>query len=73
MRQRRVGLSIRTWEYDFAHDTWLQKTPYEGPAREGAVGFTVKNRGFVTTGASSSTAFDDLREFHPNEVYNVND
>jgi len=62
-----------TWEYDFAHDTWLQKTPYEGPAREGAVGFSVKNRGFVTTGTSGSTAYDDLREFHPNEVYNVND
>lgn len=62
-----------TWEYDFKTDTWKQKTPYEGPAREGAVGFTVANRGFVTTGISGTTAFDDLREFHPNEVYNAND
>ncbi|HMH22660.1 MAG TPA: hypothetical protein VK563_12830 [Puia sp.] len=62
-----------TWEYDFATDLWKQKTPYEGPAREGAVGFTVENRGFVATGISGTTAFDDLREFHPNEVYNAND
>jgi len=62
-----------TWEYDFKTDLWYQKTPYEGPAREGAVGFTVKNRGFITTGISSTVAFDDLREFHPNEVYNAND
>jgi N-acetylneuraminic acid mutarotase len=67
------SLYTYTWEYDFATDLWREKTPYEGPAREGAVGFTVRNRGFVTTGISGSTAFDDLREFHPNEVYNAND
>jgi hypothetical protein len=30
-----------TWEYDFATDLWLEKTPYEGTARTGAVGFTL--------------------------------
>ena len=62
-----------TWEYDFKTDLWKQKTPYEGPARTGSIGFTVQNRGFVTTGISGTTAFDDVREFHPNEVYNAND
>ena len=30
-----------TWEYDFATDLWTEKTPYEGNARTGAVGFTL--------------------------------
>jgi N-acetylneuraminic acid mutarotase len=30
-----------TWEYDFTSDLWLEKTPYEGSARTGAVGFTL--------------------------------
>ena len=62
-----------TWEYDFASDRWIGKTAFEGVARTGAVGFSVKDRGYVTTGRSSTTPFDDIREFHPNEVYNVND
>ncbi|MDP4257211.1 MAG: kelch repeat-containing protein [Bacteroidota bacterium] len=62
-----------TWEYDFATDLWTQKTPYEGSARQGAVGFTVLNRGFVTTGISGSTANDDTREFFPNQIYNQYD
>ncbi len=61
-----------TWEYDFATDLWTEKTPYEGAARQGAVGFTVDNRGFVTTGLGS-TANDDLREFFPNQIYNQYD
>jgi hypothetical protein len=38
-----------TWEYDFKSDLWLEKTPYEGTARTGAVGFT------IGTGAVGST------------------
>ena len=68
-----VSLLNWTWEYDFATDLWKEKTPYEGAAREGAVGFTILGRGYVGTGKSASAVFDDLREFHPNEVYNVND
>jgi N-acetylneuraminic acid mutarotase len=63
-----------TWEYDFASDLWTQKTPYEGGARVNAVGFTIKNRGFVGTGlpsaAGGGTGFTDLREFFPDQVYN---
>ena len=63
-----------TWEYDFASDLWTQKTPFEGGARVNAVGFTIKNRGFVGTGlpsaAGGGVGFQDLREFFPDQVYN---
>ena len=62
-----------TWEYDFKTDLWKEKSLYEGAARTGAVGFTVQNRGFIGLGRSSGQALDDLREFHPNEVSNLND
>jgi hypothetical protein len=61
-----------TWEYDFASDLWTEKTPYEGSARQGAVGFNIGARGFVATGLGS-TANDDLREFFPNQIYNQYD
>jgi len=63
-----------TWEYDFASDLWTEKTPFEGGARVNAVGFTIKNRGFVGTGLPSATGggvgFQDLLEFFPNQIYN---
>jgi N-acetylneuraminic acid mutarotase len=62
-----------TWEYDLSTDVWKQKTPFEGVARTGAVGLTVQNRGFIGLGRSNSQPLYDLREFHPNEVYNPND
>ena len=62
-----------TWEYDFATDLWTEKTPYEGTARNGAVGFTVQNRGFIATGISGSAGNSDCREFYPNQIYNQYD
>ncbi len=68
------GSILKTvWEYNFAADTWIQKTPWEGLERQGAVGFTVKGRGFLTTGRNSTYRFDDLREFLPTATYNAND
>src|SRR6185437_16145699 len=67
------GTSIGyTWEYDFATDLWTEKTPYEGTARSGAVGFTLSNRGFVGTGlgTGNTAGFSDIEEFFPNQVYN---
>lgn len=61
------------WEYDFATDLWVKKTAFEGTERTGALGFAIKNRGFVTTGRNSSLSFDDLREFLPFDTYNAND
>jgi N-acetylneuraminic acid mutarotase len=62
-----------TWRYNFATDIWERRTAFEGAARSGAVGFGVQNRGFVTTGRSSSNYFDDVYEFNPDEDYNSND
>jgi N-acetylneuraminic acid mutarotase len=62
-----------TWEYDFASDLWTEKTPYEGAARNGAVGFTIDNRGFVATGINGATGYSDVREFFPNQIYNQYD
>jgi len=67
------ALMTFTWEYDFLTDLWVEKTPFEGAARTGGVGFTVQNRGYVGTGRSSSQPLDDIREFFPNEVENPND
>jgi len=61
------------WEYDFTGDQWTQKTDFEGGTRTGATGFTVKDRGFLLTGAQSSQVFSDFWEFHPNEDYNQYD
>jgi N-acetylneuraminic acid mutarotase len=57
------------WEYDPDLDTWTQKTGFEGTEREAAVGFTVQNRFFVTTGRSSGYQLDDTWEFKPDETY----
>ncbi|HUZ61462.1 MAG TPA: kelch repeat-containing protein [Hanamia sp.] len=62
-----------TWQYDIQHDQWYSKTAYEGLAREGAVGFTVDDTGYVGTGASGTQYFDDLRLFQPNAAYNSAD
>ncbi len=61
----RSGVIGTTYEYNFGDDTWAQKTGFEGTVREGALAFTIGNRGYVTTGNNSSTRFDDLWEFFP--------
>lgn len=70
------GLNSKTWEYDPAADQWTEKTGFEGSARQQAVGFTLKGRGFVATGNAGSTSslqFDDVREFKPNDTDNTTD
>jgi len=53
------------WEYNPTADEWTQKTSLEASAREAAVGFAVGNKGYVTTGRSGATRFDDLWELDP--------
>jgi len=69
-----------TWQYDFAQDQWLEKTPFEGPPTTGAVGFSLNSStgggGYIGTGRSSpgqSGASDYLRQFFPSETQNPND
>ncbi|HEY4147789.1 MAG TPA: kelch repeat-containing protein [Chitinophagaceae bacterium] len=61
------------WEYDFPSDLWIQKSDFEGGTRTGAVGFAVKQRGYLLTGNVSSQVFSDFWEFHPEEEYNQYD
>lgn len=61
------------WEYDPVNDLWDLKEPFEGPARTGAVGFSIKNRGYITTGSSGSLPLTDTWEFQPYAEYNKND
>ena len=61
------------WEYNFASDTWDQKTAFEGSARTNAVAFSVGGKAIVATGQSSSYYLDDVWEFRPLEEYNKND
>lgn len=63
----RGSVSSTVWEYNPSNDFWIEKTPIEGAARRDAVAFTVNERGFVTTGRSGSSYFDDIWELEPNE------
>lgn len=71
------GLNQFTWEYNPHSDRWDEKTKFKGTARTGAVAFSLRNRGFVLTGRSStgttSLHFDDMWEFKPKEKYNKYD
>ena len=65
-----------TWEYDFSNDTWVEKTPLEGPGTTGGVGFNIQGRGYFATGrtgAGQAAQSDFLREFQPTIVVNPND
>lgn len=66
------GSMSSCWQYNFAQDLWVKMTPFENSAREGAVGFSVSNRGYIATGRSGSSPFDDIMEFLPNEPYVAN-
>jgi N-acetylneuraminic acid mutarotase len=68
-----TGTVQNTWEYNPVTDRWEEKTAFDGTSRTGAVGFTVKGRGFVATGANSSSGLDDLREFDPTAENDTND
>jgi N-acetylneuraminic acid mutarotase len=67
------ALTTTTWEYDFATDLWTSKQAYEGAARQGANGFSISQGGYLGMGRSSTFAFDDLRQFFPDQAYNAND
>ena len=76
-----------TWEYDMSKtsggqdvDLWTEKTPFEGPATTGAVGFSLNaaagGGGFIGTGRSSpgqAGSSDFLWQFFPAQTQNPND
>jgi len=67
------SMNSHTWEYDPSNDTWTEKTAFSGTARTGALGFTLKDRGFVMTGRSGTAPFDNMYELQPTVADNTND
>jgi N-acetylneuraminic acid mutarotase len=61
------------WEYDFANDTWLQKSDFEGSAREFALAFNVGGKAIVATGQAGTYYMDDVWEFRPFEELDEDD
>lgn len=59
------GVLTTVWQYNPVDDTWESRTALEASARSGAIGFTVKGSGYITTGSNSSYRFDDLWKFNP--------
>jgi N-acetylneuraminic acid mutarotase len=60
-----TSIDNQVWQYDPTTDIWLRKTDFEGYARENAVGFSIGDRGYVTTGRNSSARYDDIYQFDP--------
>lgn len=61
----RGGLLSTTWVYHIDNDTWEEKTYFEGSVRQGALGFSILDRGYIVSGNNGSYYFDDLWEFLP--------
>jgi N-acetylneuraminic acid mutarotase len=59
------SMNSHTWEYDYTTDTWTEKTAFSGTARTGALGITLKNRGFIMSGRSGTAPFDNMYELQP--------
>ncbi len=64
---------IITWEYDPDFDLWKQKTSFEGAARSEAASFSIENKAYILTGRNSSSRFDDIWRFDPNDTENEDD
>lgn len=68
------GPVSKTWRYDFNGDQWERRTDLERNLRTHAVGFSVKNRGFVGLGNFGSLTFlEDFQEFMPDQTHNDQD
>ena len=55
-----AGLTI-----DAGAQTWTQKDNLGGSVRSGATGFSIGNKGYITTGYTGSVYCNDLWEFDP--------
>jgi len=62
------------WQYNPSTRTWLLQTPMlqtYSASRDGAVGFTIGNLGYVATGRNGNIRLDDVWGFDPTQ-YHVN-
>lgn len=56
-----------TWKYYPSSDQWEEVHAFKGSTRTEAVAFSNGERGFVATGKSGTTRFDDIWELKPYE------
>lgn len=61
------GSRSDTWKYYPATDLWEKVAKFKGSARSNAVSFSNGTRGYVATGGSGTSYFDDIWELHPYE------
>jgi N-acetylneuraminic acid mutarotase len=55
------------WEWNQANNTWVQKSNFPGAGRQYATGFSIGNKGYITTGVNWSVTNDvktDLWEWN---------
>ena len=57
------------WEYNPDLDLWKQRTSFEGTSRNEFVSFALNDRGYVATGRSGASYYDDVWVFYPESDY----
>lgn len=53
------------WEYDTKKNVWTQKASLPGDIRYGAVGFSLRDKGYIALGANKNVYYNDLWEYDP--------
>jgi len=53
------------WEYDPQINKWVQKADFPGEIRYGAIGFSIRDKGYVTLGRNKTDVYKDLWEYDP--------
>lgn len=53
------------WEYDREKNVWAQKASLPGEIRYGAVGFSIRGKGYIALGANKNVYYSDLWEYDP--------
>lgn len=61
------GLNPSSWRYSPGTDTWNEVAEFKASARTATVSFSNGSRGFVVTGKSGTSYFDDIWELLPHE------
>jgi len=61
------------WQYDFANDTWVEMSSFEGSSRSNAAAFAVGGKAIVATGQTGSYYLDDVWEWRPYEESDEDD
>jgi N-acetylneuraminic acid mutarotase len=55
------------WEYVPETDRWEQKVDFPGERRDGSVGFSINDRGYIGTGYGDGKVYKDFWEYNPSD------